>query len=78
MLTRRKGLQNLVLIMSRDYPELIGDLQKLAEDSSAVEFGTGFNPTVKRHIRTYEGQHTEFMWNNPQFMKDIREQLKDV
>ena len=78
MLTRRKGLQNLVLIMSRDYPELIGDLQKLAEDSSAVEFGTGFNPTVKRHIRTYEGQHTEFIWNNPQFMKDIREQLKDV
>ena len=77
-LTRRKGFQNLVLIMTRDYPELIGDLQKLAEDSSAVEFGTVFNPTVKRRIRTYEGQHTEFMWTNPQFMMDIRDQLKDV
>ena len=77
-LTRRRGLQNLALIMIRDYPELIGDLQKLAEDSSVEEFGTGFNPTVRRYIHTYEGQHTEFMWTNPQFMKDIREELKEV
>ena len=77
-LTRRRGLQNLVLVLIRDCPKLVEELHDLAKNSTLDQFGVGFNPTVNRYIRTYPGQHTRFMWTDPTFLNDMRKELQGV
>lgn len=75
LLIRTHSLQQLfrTLVRDDDYPRYAAELRTAAvEAASLEEFRVRYDATIARIAHTFHGQHTRFMWENPQFLPWIR------
>jgi uncharacterized RDD family membrane protein YckC/pimeloyl-ACP methyl ester carboxylesterase len=80
LLIRKQTLQQLMRTLTRDsdYSTYQEDLLVAAREANTLEeFRTHYDALIAKIVDTFQGQHTRFMWENPNFMPWIRKTLNE-
>lgn len=73
-----QGLQQLIrtLLLDAEGKGVLEELRNVAKQApDLASFQKAYDAAIERRVTAFEGEHTDFMWENPAFLIKLREVL---